>query len=266
MRRRLRRLRDRHQAKPPALASRLRKRPRPVCPIHLPSFTTSSPREKTCARVARNLPAFEHGVVRRHALRRGGDGVVGVRVPEQDVGVFARGELALLRHAEDARGRRAAELDELLRRDAAALTPKCQRICRRFSMPGPPLGILLKSSLAQRLLLAKRNGQWSVETTESVPSSSASHSGSWLLLFAQRRREDVLRFVPAFAGHLVFDGEHEVLRAGLGQSAQAACLRMLQLAQRILIGEMHDVDGGAGHVGERDGAMRGFGLGLGGRG
>ena len=35
----------------------------------------------------------------------------------------------------------------------------------RFSTPGPPLGILVKSSLPSCFWSAKRKGQWSVETT-----------------------------------------------------------------------------------------------------
>ena len=50
-------------------------------------------------------------------------------------------------HAEDAGGVGGGERDEALRCERPALTPKCQRICRRFSMPGPPLGILVKLSL-----------------------------------------------------------------------------------------------------------------------
>ena len=50
-------------------------------------------------------------------------------------------------------------------------------------------------------------------------------------LLAQGRSEDKLGFVPALAGHLVFDGEDEVLRAGLGEGAGAACLHELEFGR-----------------------------------
>ncbi len=37
-------------------------------------------------------------------------------------------------------------------------TPKCQRICRRFSMPGPPLGIFGKVVPAEGFLIRKAKG------------------------------------------------------------------------------------------------------------
>ncbi len=39
-------------------------------------------------------------------------------------------------------------------------------------------------------------------------------------------------------------------------------LHVLQFVQSVLVGKMHDVDGCSCHIGECDGAMRGFSLGL----
>ena len=39
---------------------------------------------------------------------------------------------------------------------------------------------------------------------------------------------------------------------------QAALLRVLELAQRVLVREMHDVHRGAGHMGDGDGAVGGL--------
>ena len=46
--------------------------------------------------VAVDAPAFEHAVVGVHCLGGGGDGVVGLGVPEEEVGVLAFGDDALL--------------------------------------------------------------------------------------------------------------------------------------------------------------------------
>ena len=72
------------------------------------------------AGVAAHLEAFEHGVVDAHVVGCGGDGVLGVGIPEDDVGVAAGGEHALLRiHAEDARGRGGDEFDEAIEGEVA---------------------------------------------------------------------------------------------------------------------------------------------------
>src|SRR6201996_8118318 len=61
-------------------------------------------RENLCG-IALHGPAFEHVVVGGHALRCRGDGVVSVRVPEQNIGVEARRDGSLLlAHTEDVCG------------------------------------------------------------------------------------------------------------------------------------------------------------------
>ena len=52
------------------------------------------------------------------------------------------------------------------------------------------------------------------------------------------------------------------MRAGLGKGGQAAVARFADLVERVLAGEMHDVDGHARHLRHGDGAMHGFSLGL----
>ena len=79
-----------------------------------------------------------------------------------------------------------------------------------------------------------------------------------VVFFAQRRGEDVLGLFPALAGHLLFEREHQVLRASLRQGMQAAVLRVLKLAQGVLVGKMHDVHRGAGHMRDSDGAVCGL--------
>src|SRR5215207_4541916 len=60
-------------------------------------------------------------------------------------------------------------------------------------------------------------------------------------LLAERRRHHVLRALDAVA--VVFDGEEEVLRAGLGEGGQAAVARLAHLVQGVGAGEVDDVDG-----------------------
>ena len=143
-----------------------------------------------------------------------------------------------------------------------AFTPNCHRICRRFSIPGPPLGILREVVFAQRLLVGKAEGAVVGGDDGQRAVLQRLPQRSLVVLFAQRRREDVLRLFPALAGHLLFERKHQVLRASLRQRTQAALLRMLELAQGILIGKMHDVHRGARHVRDGDGAMRGLSLGM----
>ena len=49
----------------------------------------------------------------------------------------------------------------------------------RFSMPGPPFGILLKSSRPSAFCSFMQNGQWSVEMTSSAPKRRPRHSSAW---------------------------------------------------------------------------------------
>ena len=118
----------------------------------------------------------------------------------------------------------------------------------------------MKSFLPSDFWSAKRKGQWSVETTDSVPSSSAFHSEAWWCFCSQRRGEHVLGLFPALARHLFFERKHQVLRASLRQRMQAALLRMLELAQRVLVGKMHDVHGRVRHMCDGNGAVRGLSL------
>ena len=82
-------------------------------------------------------------------------------------------------------------------------------------------------------------------------------------LFAQRRGEDVFGAFETGRVH-VFEREIEILRAGFGVGGQAAVARFADFFEGVVAGKMDDVDGRAGHFGERDGAGGGFGFGGGG--
>ena len=83
--------------------------------------------------------------------------------------------------------------------------------------------------------------------------------------FAQRRSENVFRAFEAGRVH-IFEREIQILRAGFGVGGEAAVAGFADFFERVVAGEMNDVDGRAGHFGESDGAGSGFGLGGGGPG
>src|ERR1700735_4357372 len=57
------------------------------------------------SRVAADFEAFEHGVVDTHVMGGGGDDVVSIRIPQDNVRIAAGSEDSLFGvHAEDARG------------------------------------------------------------------------------------------------------------------------------------------------------------------
>ena len=65
---------------------------------------------------------------------------------------------------------------------------------------------------------------------------------------AQRRRENILGGIETGTVHVV-EREIEILRTGFGVSGKAAVARFAHFFQRVVAGEMNDVDGAAGHFG-----------------
>ena len=80
---------------------------------------------------------------------------------------------------------------------------------------------------------------------------------------SQRRREDILRALESGDVH-VFQREIQILRASLGVGGQPAVARLANFFERLVAGEMNDVDRRAGHFRQRDCARSGFGFGGGG--
>ena len=79
-------------------------------------------------------------------------------------------------------------------------------------------------------------------------------------LLAQRRREDVFGALESRYVEIV-QRKVQVLRAGLRVGRQAAVAGLAHFLQRLVAGQVHDVDRRARHFRERDGAARGLGLG-----
>src|SRR6267154_50067 len=82
-------------------------------------------------------------------------------------------------------------------------------------------------------------------------------------LFAQRRSEDVFRAFKSWHVH-IFQREIQVLRTSLGVGGQAPVTGFANFFERVVAGEMNDVDGGPRHFGQGDSAGSGFGFGGGG--
>ena len=195
----------------------------------------------------------------------GADGVVLVGIPEDQIGVAARGEHALLRiHAEDPRRRRRHQLDETI--DGEISLPHAVVVQQLQSVldARPAVGNLREVVLAQRLLI--REAEWAVVRGHDlkVVLLQAFPQLGLVLLLAQRRRKHVLRALPALAFHVVFDGEQQILRAGLGKRRQSAVARFADLIERVFASEMHDINRHAGNLSHRNCAVHGFSLSLGG--
>ena len=81
-------------------------------------------------------------------------------------------------------------------------------------------------------------------------------------LVARRRRVDVLRplEVRPLEERVV---DEEVLRAGLAEDVPALLAREGDRLDRLVAGDVDDVERAAGHAGELDGAVRRLALGLG---
>ena len=60
-----------------------------------------------------------------------------------------------------------------------ALTPWWKMRLIRFSTPGPPFGMRLKSPRPSSFCSRRQNGQWSVEMTSRSRVRSPRHSSSW---------------------------------------------------------------------------------------
>jgi hypothetical protein len=58
-------------------------------------------------------------------------------------------------------------------------TPNSWIMCSRFSSPGPPFGILEKSSLPSVFWPSQRKAQWSVEITDRMSLRTAAQRTSW---------------------------------------------------------------------------------------
>src|SRR5665213_3258601 len=85
----------------PGIGFTLEEAPTPGLPDPLAVFYDQLSAREDVPGITRHRPAFEHGVVGRHAMRLCRNCVCAVRIPKKDIRVLARSDYPLLRHAED---------------------------------------------------------------------------------------------------------------------------------------------------------------------
>src|SRR5712671_538267 len=78
--------------------------------------------------------------------------------------------------------------------------------------------------------------------------------------FAERWRENILRGFESWRIH-IFEREIQILRAGFRVGGQATVAGFANFFQRLVAGEMNNVDGRSGHFRESNRAPRVFGFG-----
>ena len=165
-----------------------------------------------------DLPAFEHAVVGVHVLGGGGDGVVGLWVPEEEVGVFAFGYNAFACEAEDAGWVGADEGYELLRGEEAGVDAVVPEELEAVFDAGAAVGDFGEVVLSERLLLGGKRAVVGGDDLQAAVGEGGPEGGV-IFALAEGWGEDVFGFVEGVAGHLVFEAQDEVLGAGFGQGS-----------------------------------------------
>ena len=242
----------------PPLAARRKYCPRPDAPDVLPFLDNQLAAREHLPGVALHFEAFEHRIIDAHVVRLRADQMLGFGIPHHDVGVASRRDRALLGiHAEDARRRRGHDLHKSIQRDLARAHAVMMQQLQSILDARPAVGDLGEIVLAQRLLILETEraviggDHLQVIGLQPIPQLRQ------ILLLAQRRRKDVLRAFETGQLHVV-DREQQILRTGFGKRGQTAIASFAYLIQRILRRQMHDVDGNARNLSQRDGAMDRF--------
>src|SRR5215471_13784081 len=110
-------------------------------------------------RVPGYLIAFEHRVVHTHVMRGGADGMDGIGVPQNDIGVAARGDRTFLRiHAEDTCGGSGGGLDETIQCHLARVHAVVEYELKTVLNPWAAVGNLGEVPLAQDFLVFEAEG------------------------------------------------------------------------------------------------------------
>ena len=199
--------------------------PWPARPVNSRSVMTSSPRESTVSTRPVSALALVRRVVDVHVVGLGGDDLLGVRVVDDDVGVGARGDGALLRVQAEHPGRGGAgDLDPAAaarcarrRRPGGAGPSGSRRPAGRWgssrSRRGPaPSGPRSRTGSGR---WRRPGGRWS---------AGPCHSAAWCSLGRSGVRAHVLRALEVRLGEVV-GGQEQVLRAGLAEDVQPLVAR-----------------------------------------
>src|SRR5258707_6674630 len=205
--------------------------------------------------------SLEHGVVHAHVMRLRADHLIGVRIENHKVGVRAYRNRSFARvQAEKFRGSRGDELHETVRGKLPAVHAAGVNQAQTMFDAGTAIWNLREVVSAHLLLLleAKRT----MVGGDDLQRVARQSLPEFFLVpfFAERRSEHELRAFKARDIH-IFQREVKILRARFRIGGQSAVARLAHLFKRVVAGKMDDVDGCAGHLGERDGTGSGFAFG-----
>lgn len=199
-------------------------------------------------------PALVRRVVDVHVVGLGGDDLLGVRVVDDDVGVRAGRDGALLRVQAEHPGRGGAgDLDPA----AAADVPVDDGLVEQVHAvldARHPVGDPGEVAPAQLLLAAEAEGAVVGGDHLEVVGAQAPPQRRLVLLGPERGAAHVLGALEVRLGEVV-GGQEQVLRAGLPEDGQALVAGPGQLGDRLRRRDVHDVQRRPGDLGEPDGAV-----------
>ena len=181
------------------------------------------------------------------------------RIPHDDVAVAARRDHALLRiQPEDARRRRARDLDESLGRErglACDELPEAERQSRADA--GEPRRHLREITRDGLLVAIEPQVAVIGRIRVEIARAQAAQERGAIARRAQRRRHHVAQRVRALVARAL---EEQVVRADLGVDSHSALPRRRDLRERPRAGDVHDVGRRARDLGEREEAVDALGL------
>src|SRR5215467_3210431 len=199
-------------------------------------------------------------------VRLRADDVLGLRIPEHDIGVAAGSKSSLFRvHAKNLCWRRRDDLDETVQGKLTLVHPVMIEKLQAVFDSGTAVGYFGEVAFAKNLLVLVTEGAVVGRDYLQVVVFQAVPQLREILFFPQRRGKDV--FGALEPGTLEFvDGEKQILRTGFREGRNAAAASFAHLIERVFRRKMDDVNGSVGDFGEGDRAIDGFGFGNGGPG
>ena len=219
-----------------------------------------------------HLPAGQHGlhlagdrhalvrrVVHVHVVRAGGQRLRAARVVDDDVRVRAGRDDALARVQPEHPGRRGGgHLHPAGQRQLPGRHALVQQV-HPVLHAGHPVGDLGEVAAAEFLLLLEAERAVVGGHHGQVVGAQPAPQRALVLPRPQRRRGHVLGALEVRPGQVV-QGQVQVLRAGLGEHVLAGVPGLGDRLQRLGGRQVHDVQRGAGHLGQGDRPVGGLGL------
>lgn len=185
--------------------------------------------------------------------------LLGVRVVDDDVGVGARRDGALLRVQAEHPGRGGAgDLDPAAARDVPVDDGLVEQVHAVLDAR-EAVGDLREVAPAELLLAHEAEGAVVGRHDLEVVGAQAPPQGGLVLLGPKGRAAHVLRAFEVRFREVV-GRQEQVLRAGLAEDVQALVTRPCDLGDRLLRRDVHDVQRSARDLGELDGAVGCLGL------